>query len=152
MSGEVNVIPTLRKFRGGPVEAFWGGGQLKRIPCIYFYNVESEHLFTKLALLVKLLLARNSFKPGHVLQLPQIISINQKKNILQLSSATSMDLLTLLSRWYLKRDKMLHVLETILRSIQLAFKHRAQGHGSAGLKGSCERRKAVQELLQQLAA
>ena len=28
MSGEVNVIPTLRKFRGGPVEAFLGGGSL----------------------------------------------------------------------------------------------------------------------------
>ena len=41
MSGEVNVIPTLRKFRGGPVEAFFlggggqsrGGGQLKKKPC-----------------------------------------------------------------------------------------------------------------------
>ena len=40
MSGEVNVIPTLKKFRGGPVEAFLGGGQsrgggqLKKTPCI----------------------------------------------------------------------------------------------------------------------
>ena len=29
MSGEVNVIPTLRKFRGGPVEAFLGGASLE---------------------------------------------------------------------------------------------------------------------------
>ena len=27
--GEVNVIPTLRKFRGGPVEAFLGGASLE---------------------------------------------------------------------------------------------------------------------------
>ena len=30
MSVEVNVIPTLRKFRGGPVEAFLGGAELKK--------------------------------------------------------------------------------------------------------------------------
>ena len=42
MSGEVNMIPTLRKFRGGPVQANLGGasletfsgeGQLKKSPC-----------------------------------------------------------------------------------------------------------------------
>ena len=38
MSGEVNVVPTLRKFGGGPVEAFLGGGQLKKHP------VNSRHL------------------------------------------------------------------------------------------------------------
>ena len=32
MSGEVNVIPTLRKFRGGPVEAFLGGASLEGGP------------------------------------------------------------------------------------------------------------------------
>ena len=31
MSGEVNVIPTLRKFRGGPVEAFLGGASLRAL-------------------------------------------------------------------------------------------------------------------------
>ena len=44
MSGEVNMIPTLRKFRGGPVQANLGGasletfsgeGQLKKSPCIF---------------------------------------------------------------------------------------------------------------------
>ena len=43
MSGEVNMIPTLRKFRGGPVQANLGGasletfsgeGQLKKSPCM----------------------------------------------------------------------------------------------------------------------
>ena len=40
MSGEVNMIPTLRKFRGGPVQANLGGGQsrgeaqLKKTPCM----------------------------------------------------------------------------------------------------------------------
>ena len=29
MSGEVNVIPTLSKFRGGPVGAFLGGASLE---------------------------------------------------------------------------------------------------------------------------
>ena len=29
MSGEVNVIPTLRKSRGGPIDAFWGGAVKK---------------------------------------------------------------------------------------------------------------------------
>ena len=47
MSGEVNMIPTLRKFRGGPVQANLGGasletfsgeGQLKKSPCIYTIN------------------------------------------------------------------------------------------------------------------
>ena len=44
MSGEVNVIPTLRKFRGGPVEAFWGGGQsrgggqLKKNPVVLKFD------------------------------------------------------------------------------------------------------------------
>ena len=31
-SGKVNVIPTLRKFRGGPVEAFLGGASLEGRP------------------------------------------------------------------------------------------------------------------------
>ena len=63
MSGVVNVIPTLGKFRGGPVRALLGGGsleggpvkkkhpvltgqhlansgggQLKKTPCMYFFN------------------------------------------------------------------------------------------------------------------
>ena len=32
MSGEVNVIPTLKKFRGGPVEAFLRGASLEGGP------------------------------------------------------------------------------------------------------------------------
>ena len=45
MSGKVNMIPTLRKFRGGPVQANLGGasletfsgeGQLKKSPCIIY--------------------------------------------------------------------------------------------------------------------
>ena len=44
MSGEVNMIQTLRKFRGGPdqanlggasLETFSGEGQLKKSPCSY---------------------------------------------------------------------------------------------------------------------
>ena len=31
MSGEVNVIPTLREIRGGPVQANLGGGQSRDI-------------------------------------------------------------------------------------------------------------------------
>ena len=50
MSGEVNVIPTLRKFRGGPVEAFLGGasletfsgeGQLKKPPCMNKFSLKT---------------------------------------------------------------------------------------------------------------
>ena len=48
MSGEVNMIQTLRKFRGGPdqanlggasLETFSGGDQLRRTPCIDFINL-----------------------------------------------------------------------------------------------------------------
>ena len=44
MSGEVNMIQTLRKFRGGPdqanlggasLETFSGEAQLKKSPCIF---------------------------------------------------------------------------------------------------------------------
>ena len=31
LSGEVNMIPTLTKFRGGPVQANLGGGQSRDI-------------------------------------------------------------------------------------------------------------------------
>ena len=35
MSGEVNVIPTLREIRGGAsLETFSGEGQLKKPPCM----------------------------------------------------------------------------------------------------------------------
>ena len=50
MSGEVNVIPTLRKFRGGPVEAFLGGaslegGPVKKNPLYLLLNVYSPFSF-----------------------------------------------------------------------------------------------------------
>ena len=47
MSGEVNVIPTLRKFRGGASRSIFrggqsrGGGQLKKPPCTYVSGVRS---------------------------------------------------------------------------------------------------------------
>ena len=52
MSGEVNMIPTLTKFRGGPVQAIFGGAgeadsleifsgeaQLKKSPCRSLENI-----------------------------------------------------------------------------------------------------------------
>ena len=48
MSGEVNVIPRLRKFRGGAVEAFLGGASLeggasyKKHPVSKLMSLESE--------------------------------------------------------------------------------------------------------------
>ena len=48
MSGEVNVIPTLRKFRGGASRSIFGGGQsrgggqLKKPPCIFSLMVDSQ--------------------------------------------------------------------------------------------------------------
>ena len=55
MSGEVNMIPTLRKFKGGPVQAylggasletFSGGGQLKKSPCIRVFRFCSWFQFS----------------------------------------------------------------------------------------------------------
>ena len=49
MSGEVNMIQTLRKFRGGQTKQIWGGAsletfsgesQLKKSPCIIHRNKE----------------------------------------------------------------------------------------------------------------
>ena len=54
MSGKVNVIPTLRKFRGGPVEAFLGGGpskgwgQLKKTPCTLKSSIVTQAALDRL--------------------------------------------------------------------------------------------------------
>ena len=69
MSGEVNVIPTLKKFRGGASRSIFGGGQsrgggqLKKTPCnlIVIYRHET-HLF-QAGLQARLLLrSTNLFK------------------------------------------------------------------------------------------
>ena len=54
MSGEVNKIQTLRKFRGGPdqanlggasLETFSGEAQLKKTPCMTSNRIKRKHKY-----------------------------------------------------------------------------------------------------------
>ena len=49
MFGEVNVIPTLRQFRGGQSR---GGGQLKKTPCIKAIMSVSLQIYYILSVIV----------------------------------------------------------------------------------------------------
>ena len=70
MSGKVNLIPTLRKFRGVPVQAnsgvasletFSGGYPLKKSPCIKSYKVVLMINFDITHIAHRQRLGRNSF-------------------------------------------------------------------------------------------